>query len=364
MRGNLLAYVGTAEEVLDHVKALVDGLGVAQRELEPAAQQTRAHRSAGAVDDAEEALSVGVERVEELEVAYGEAVEPHRARLVDTADGGDVARACVLGEVEIVEDGAGGDDGMGHAVDAEALERRRAELLAQTLVGGVGGEHPLLHLEVEILLRKALCGLLAASPHDQKLFRSHAAEGLVDVVDRTFGSEELAGGDVQERHAAGRLAEVDGGQEVVLAAREHVVVHGHAGSDKLGDAALDEFLCELWVLKLLADSHALAGAHELGQIAVEGVVGESGELHILRGTVGTTRERYAENLGSGYSVVGESLVKVTDPEEQDGIGMLGLHLDVLLHQRRFDNLLGHGSTYGYRLPLGQVLPHARGWLSR
>ena len=116
--------------MLYDVEALVDGFGVFQRHLEPAAQQARAHGRDGAVDDAEEAFPVRVEGLEKLKVADGEAVETHIFSGFYTADRCDMLRAGMLGEVEVVEDGTCGDDGRAHAVDAETFERCCSELLA------------------------------------------------------------------------------------------------------------------------------------------------------------------------------------------------------------------------------------------
>jgi len=68
---------------------------------------------------------------------------------------------------------------------------------------------------------------------------------------------------------------VYGGEEVILAMVEDVVADGDAGGDEFGDAALDEFLCQLGVFELFADGDAFAGADEFWQIGVECVMGES-----------------------------------------------------------------------------------------
>ena len=132
-----------------------------------------------------------------------------------------------------------------------------------------------------------------------------------------------------------------GGEEVVFAARQHIVVEGHAGSDELGYAALDQFLCQLGVFELFADGHTLAGTHEFGQIGIEGVMRKSGQLYILRHAVGTPRQGDAEYFRCLNSVVAESFIEIAHAEEQYCVGMLCLHLGILLHQRRLYNLFGH-----------------------
>ncbi len=122
---------------------------------------------------------------------------------------------------------------------------------------------------------------------------------------------------------------------------QYRVIYRNSGCDKLRYASLHKFLGELGILKLLAYRHTLSGPYKFGKIGIKGMVRESGKLDILRHTVGTTRQRYAEYLGSHYGIIGKCFIKVTDTKQQYGIGMLLLHLDVLLHQRSFYYFCGH-----------------------
>ena len=135
-------------------------------------------------------------------------------------------------------------------------------------MGRLFGEHPVVHLvrtqaHTEIVLEVAL-----ALPFVEHLLGLEIADELLHIVVGALATEELAGGNVEERHAAGGLAEVDGTEEVVLLVVEHVVLHGHAGRDELGDATLHQLLGQLRVFQLVADGHPLAGAYELGQVGV------------------------------------------------------------------------------------------------
>ena len=71
-------------------------------------------------------------------------------------------------------------------------------------------------------------------------------------------------------------------------------------------------------------------------------MGESGQLYKLRRPVGPACEGDAQYLRRLDGVVAECLVEVAHAEEEDGVGMLLLHPLILLHQGRFDYLLGHG----------------------
>lgn len=94
-----------------------------------------------------------------------------------------------------------------------------------------------------------------------------------------------------------------GRKEVVLLVVEHIVIYGHAGRDKFGDAALDKFLGCLGVFELLADGYALARPDKFGQIGVERVMWKAGKFDILCRSVGTTGQRNAEYFGRGYGIL-------------------------------------------------------------
>ncbi len=324
------------------VEAVVDGARVFERKEEPSSQQACAHGCGGAVEHAEQAAPFGRERLYELEVAHGERVHAHVALLLDARNGADVGDARVLRDVEVVQCGSGGYYGVGHAVDAEAFEGGCGELAPQALVGGLECEHPVVQLECEVACGHLLLKAALASAHHEHFLGGHVGEQFVDVGGVAFGREEFAGADVEEGDACGAASEVDGGEEVVLPAEEHVVGGGHAGRDKLGDAALDEFFCELGVFELFADGHALACAYEFREVGVDGVVRKSGHFDVLRHSVGAAGECDAENLRRCDGVFAVCLVEVAHAEQQHGVGMKGFHLEILLHERCFDYFLAHG----------------------
>ena len=92
-------------------------------------------------------------------------------------------------------------------------------------------------------------------------------------------------------------------QEVVFAQVEHVVVNRHARGDKFGDAAFHQLFGEFRVFELLADCHAFAGTHQLGQIGVEGVVWKSCQLNALLRAIGAAGECESQNFGGGILAV-------------------------------------------------------------
>ena len=240
-----------------------------------------------------------------------------------------------MGEVEIVQDGSGCNHRVGHTVHAEALQSLRAELRRESRLGRVGGEHPVVEVEDGAPVRDIVVGPLAQSRHAQQFLGADVAYELVDVARRALCAEELTGGDVEEGHAYRSLVDVDGGEEVVLAGGERVVVEVYTRCHKLCYTPLHELLGQLRVFELFADGHSFTGADQAGKICVESMMRESGQLDVCRLAVGAAGEGYAENFRRGYGVVGKSLVEVAHPEEQNRVGMFLLHLDILGHERGF-----------------------------
>lgn len=83
---------------------------------------------------------------------------------------------------------------------------------------------------------------------------------------------------VQERDPGFLLARMEGGQIVVRAGLEDLVVERRSGGDQLGDAPLDNALGEPRILQLVADGHPVACPHEFGQVIVQGMVWEAREF--------------------------------------------------------------------------------------
>ena len=329
--------VGILDEMPDYVQPFVDLHGILDRHGDPPFEQAAAHGGERAVDDiGEAALLAPPVRREQLEVADREFVDPHVVVLVDTRNRTDMGDVAVLGEFEVVEDGAGGGYAAGEMVDAETLERRGRELLAEFFTVDLLREDPFVE-PVGVMLRPESGGeavFVTALVDD--LLGCEVRNELVDVVVGAFGHVELARRNVEERHTGRLPAEVDRSEEGVFLVGQDIVAQHDARGDQFDDAALDQPPHLLGVFQLLADGYALARPHQLGQVGVDGMVGEPRQFDVGCRTVGPPRERNAEYAAGLDRVLAECLVKVPYPEEQDGIGMHRLDRIILLHQRCLD----------------------------
>ena len=328
---------GILREALDHIQPAVDLLGILDRHGDPPLQQAAAHRRQRAVDHVgKAALLARTVRREELQVADRELIDPDVVVLVDARDGGNVARLTVFGEVQVVENGPGGRNARREVVNTEALERRRAELLAEFLAVDLLGENPFVEaVGVEPRPEARREAILKTSLVDN-LFRLKIRDQFVDVTVRTLGHVELARRNVEEGHARLLAAEIDRSDEVVLLVGQNVVAHHDARRHQFNHAAFDQSLDQFRVLELFADRHAFARPNQFRQVGVDCMVGKAGQFDVRRGTVGPARERDAQNAARLDCIFPEGLVEIPHPEEQHGIGMHRLDRVILLHQGGFD----------------------------
>ena len=125
-------------------------------------------------------------------------------------------------------------------------------------------------------------------------------------------------------------------QEVVLPTVERGIAQNHARRNQFGDSALHEFLRELRVFQLVADSHALPRSDESWQIGVERMVREARHLCLsCSSLVATMGERNTENACRRHSIFHVCFIEVATAKEQNCIWMLSFQIVELLHHRGY-----------------------------
>ena len=99
--------------------------------------------------------------------------------------------------------------------------------------------------------------------------------------------------------------------------------------DDAHDVALDEPGAGRGVADLLADGHLVAAPDEPRQVALQRVRGHAGHGHALSLAHVAARQHDVELRRRRARVLVEGLVEVAEPEEDDGVGVARLHLEVL-----------------------------------
>ena len=219
---------------------------------------------------------------------------------------------------DVVQKRAGRGYEVALPLESEAVQRKHLEVARKDVRRSVEREGP------AVLLRLG-----------KRLRRTVPLHRLVELLlrgERLDG--ELSGREVEERKAE----PVRRGDVVVDGLVEESVLRDCAWRDDAGDLAADESLRRLRILHLVAERGGLAGADELREVAVEGVVRHS--AHRLAAAVG---ERRAEYRGRHDRVLPEHLVEIPEAEHQYRPGRyLALKREVLpLH---WCQLFGHRSS--------------------
>ena len=238
----------------------------------------------------------------------------------------------MLGLLQIHQQGAGAADPQREGVYGKALEALYLQLPLEALHGGVVHKSPFVNgggVNVPQALPEAF---FIASLHHQLL----GLEGTYErsnIVQRALRHLELARGDIQEGGAALSLFQSEATEEVVLLGFQHVFPEGNAGGHNLRHAALDQFLGKLGVFQLVADSHFVASPNQFGEIILQGVMGEAGHGYGAFVPVGFLGLNQAQHPHGRNGVVRVHLVKVSYAVQQQRLGVLCFHLEVMLQHR-------------------------------
>ena len=246
----------------------------------------------------------------------------------------------LLGLAGVMESRPCRGNGSRHLSAPVAVERRRPELLAEEPAGCIRIER--------IVAVTAHRHPDALEPAGEPFIESLGEDRLGwPVPDRLRydvgvlapaaprGDEEFAGGDVQERKAEGVFPVGGDRHQVPRPGRaEHRRVDQGSRGDHPRHLPLHDALCGLWVLHLIADHHLVAPAHQAGDVAVGGVVGDACKRHpVAFPVLSPCRQGDIELAGHHAGVFTECLVEVAHPEEDDGVGIPVLHRVVLPHRR-------------------------------
>ena len=97
-----------------------------------------------------------------------------------------------------------------------------------------------------------------------------------------------------------------------------------------------------WILELLAHRDAVAERDQPVKIFIGALDRHAAHRDVLAAMLAALGEHDAERAARDLRVAEEQLVEVAHPVEQQAVGIGGLDLDVLLHQRRDAMVLARG----------------------
>ncbi|MNQ03551.1 hypothetical protein D3C85_162540 [compost metagenome] len=306
---------------------------VAQRAVQPAAEQAAAHGGLATVDYRLQGVVAAAGEVDvQLQVTAAGAVENHGVVEALMTQAAQVRQGGTLGFLGVAEQAAGGADGQGQVLAAETFQILGGELLTEALVRAVALEVPgcTAACAAAFFCRQALGPVV----RDQQFDRVEAlqfGQQVFPAIDLQYA--ETATGDVQHRQAEQPFVAQYRGQQVVAALVEQGFVADRAGGDDAHHLAFHRPLAGRRVADLLADDHRLAELDQLGQVAFGGVVGNPAHGDRLTGRLAAGGEGDIQQLGGLFRVLVENLVEVAHAVEHQLVRVLVLQSPVLLHHR-------------------------------
>ena len=180
------------EEKFHHFLALTNGSYGLEREGYPASKQSGAHGRGGAVDDIYERSGIGIGRMrQEFEIAERELVEPHVFVFFNAAERCDMSRLQMLGHIEIMEYASGCYYAQWQFLYTKPFQTRGGELLAESVVSRLLGEHPVFEFEGEIFIAIEALKIRFGLAQEEHLFRLEIMQEFFDIRLRTLCNEEL-----------------------------------------------------------------------------------------------------------------------------------------------------------------------------
>ncbi|MNJ29443.1 hypothetical protein D3C77_240100 [compost metagenome] len=255
-----------------------------------------------------------------------------------------VRQGSALGFLGVAQQATGSADGQGQLLAAKAFEVLGCELLAEALACRVAVEVPRRTAAgaTALLGRQALWPVI----RDQQLDRIDAfkfGQQVFPALDLQHG--EVAAGDIQHGQAEQALVTQHGGDQVVAALIEQRLVADRARGDDAYHLALDRALAGGRVADLFADHHRFAQLHQLGQVALGRMEGDTAHGNRLARRLAAGGQGDVQEFGGLLRVFVEDLVEVAHAVEHQLVRVLVFQLPVLLHHRGVCGKIRHSRPW-------------------
>ena len=177
---------------------------------------------------------------------------------------------------------------------------------------------------------KCLCGVGAVS----QFAGAHARHPVAHLVGRAFGQVQHALGDAEPGQAAAvARALVHSHQDGFGFFAEQLGVHQCAGCHHAHHLALYRALAGD-LAHLFTNGDRFAVANQFGQVALHRVEGNTSHDYRLTGGLAALRQRDVQQAGGFFSIGVKHLIEITHAVEEQGVGVVSLEPEVLLHHRR------------------------------
>ncbi len=209
-------------------------------------------------------------------------------------------------------------------------------MLPEVVVAEVVGKCPVFEREGVKLVAEERTELGPIALAVKHFRRVETLEQLIDIGRVALRRQKFTRRYVEEGNAkfVDTLTKMNGGEVVVAAPVEYVVVERHTRRNQFSNAPFHNAFGHGRVFELVADGYALARPHQLGQVGIQRMVRKTSQLFV-RPAVVALGERDAQNAAGFNGIFAEGFVEITHPEKQQRTWILGFHLVELLVEGRF-----------------------------
>ena len=340
----LLAAHGVVRQRRHGIQPPVDGRHVHQRLLQPHPQVPRAHGCLGLIQHPQQAalLLLAPQRLRQLQIAPGRQVQLHELSRPVPLQLIQLLHIGLLRLVEIRQQSAQRQQRCA-LIPGQVPQRRLAELQPHLLLRVRHVEPPLRQplppAGKALLQRGGQCRVvIGRGVHHH--FRRGEAPQLVDQPRQPLRPGErrhlgLSGGDVRRAQSRRRVCQIHAAQIVAASRVQAGLVQHRTGGDGADDLPLHQPLGQGRVLHLLTDGHLVPLGDQPRDIPLGGVIRHAAHRDAL--LVGLALvlvpggQGQVQLLRRRPGVRPEHLVKITQPEKQQGVGVLLLLLHILPH---------------------------------
>ena len=338
------AAASVVDQNLHCVEPRVDRAGIDEWSEQPAPQQSAAHGRQGAVERFEQcrAFDTRPERFDELEIAAGHLIEWQHVAAAHDRGVRQMWQATRLELSRVAQQRArGANRGTIIRTHAEPIQRGNGVGAHQVFTAELSIEFPRLSRR----RRRSWCSERRLSRQDQ-FPGFEPCQRLLEIGDRHNLEDQFTRREIERGQADGWAARIEGDEIVVAIADEPVVGEHGAWRNRFHHGPADDAFGELGVLDLLADRDPMALGDQPAQILGGRFHGNARQRDRGGAAVVAGRQRQPQLARGELGIVLEHFVEVAHPEEQDGLGITGLDVAVLLHHRCFGDRHGSSTTKG------------------
>ncbi len=307
---------------------------IADRSIDPAPQTSAAHGRCGTVESARESMFVIAGQTDfQFQVATTGGVQQDAVAALFHRQTAQMRQGAALGVAHVLQQGAGGAKCQLEFGDTETAEIMCGELCAQQARGAVRVEMP--GRQTAQARPVAQCVRQCAVFADQQLCRLQSRQFTEQcLVAVQFLDSESAGTEFQYRQSVVRVLPMQRHEQILAALVEQRFVGQRAGREDAHHPALHRTFGRRGIADLLAQRHRFAEPHQSGKVLLGRVVGHTGHGDRFAAGLATRGQRDVEQARGLARVLEEQLVEIAHTVEQQGVGMLRLDAQVLLHHGR------------------------------